>query len=482
MIDGIQVPRFRRHLFITVSVTMLLLILGGLATRTADQVGRAHFEGDLPVMLARLADATLQTKSPNAEAVLQSAFVSNDIRKNPYLFWLTDSEGKILLTSTGTSAEATLPLDWASLPKPDHPFEPEFVPVRRPPVVVVRMASDSQKFLVIQLAWRPHPRVFGLAYLSLFISVLLASALSFFIIFSSMRTKAKMVDQVIDELQRGNLKARIPIGKLDETGQALTRFNRMADEIEMLVERLRSSQQSRMTLLQDLAHDLRTPIASLQSLLETLAHKGSSLKPEIHTELTDLSLREIDYFARLVEDLLFVARAGEPRYQATQEPVDVADLLDEEISAVSAIYPQLKIARDLKGQGNLSIGDTHLLRRLFRNGLDNAFSFARNTVFVSLREVQQIEDQCLEIRIQDDGPGVSEDIQKNFGIRKSSRVMSSTDNLRLSVGLGSVIMKTIAELHRGDVAIQNIRDSGGGTFGSELIIRLPLLKATVVSS
>jgi signal transduction histidine kinase len=478
MIDGIQVPRFRRHLFITVSITMLLLILGGLATRTADQVGRAHFEGDLPNMVARLVDATLQTKSPDANTALQKAFVSNEVTQNSFLFWLTDSEGKILLSSTEPGLEAALPLDWASLPKPDHPFMPEFVPKRRPPIAVVRMGSDPQKLLVLQLAWRPHPRVFGLAYLSLFISVLLASALSFVIIFSSMRSKAKMVDQVIDELQRGNLKARIPIGKLDETGQALIRFNRMADEIEMLVERLRSSQQSRMTLLQDLAHDLRTPIASLQSLLETLSHKGSTLSPELHTELTDLSLREIDYFARLVEDLLFVARAGEPRYQASQEPLDVADLLDEELSAVSAIYPQLKVTRDLQVQRKLSIGDTHLLRRLFRNGLDNAFSFARNTIFVSLRETQEVDEQSLEIRIQDDGPGITEEIRKNFGVRKSSRVMTSKDNLRLSVGLGSVIMKTIAELHRGDVFIQNV---GHPSQGSELIIRLPLLKASVVS-
>ena len=159
MIDGIQVPRFRRHLFITVSITMLLLILGGLATRTADQVGRAHFEGDLPNMVARLVDATLQTKSPNVNNALRSAFASSDLKQNSFLFWLTSWHGNILLSSSKPDLIGRVAGQLGVSPKPDHPFEPAFVPKRRPPVAVIRMESDPQKLLVLQLAWHPHPRI-----------------------------------------------------------------------------------------------------------------------------------------------------------------------------------------------------------------------------------------------------------------------------------------------------------------------------------
>src|SRR4051794_20589625 len=111
MIDGIQVPRFRKHLFITVPITMLLLILGGLATRTAEQVGRAHFEGDLPLMIAHLVDATLQTKSPNAQTALQAAMTSNDLKRDPFLFWLTNSDGKILVSSSHITPDSPLPME-----------------------------------------------------------------------------------------------------------------------------------------------------------------------------------------------------------------------------------------------------------------------------------------------------------------------------------------------------------------------------------
>ena len=113
--------------------------------------------------------------------------------------------------------------------------------------------------------------------------------------------------------EKGNLKARFPIVRMDEIGQTMLRFNHMADEIEHLVERMKTVEASRASLLQELAHDLRTPVASLKNLIETVATKDASMQPALRVELMELALSECEYFERLVEDLLVIAQVkGSP--------------------------------------------------------------------------------------------------------------------------------------------------------------------------
>src|SRR5262249_29829208 len=154
--------------------------------------------------------------------------------------------------------------------------------------------------------------------------------------------------------------------------------------------------------LQELAHDLRTPVASLKNLLETLHLRKQTLSESHREELTDWSLKEVEYFEHLVEDLLFLAQVTEPKYHASKAAVDLTDLLSEELDRVEtrsrAIGKNLEIKRLFSAEVTL-VGDAHLLRRLLRNGLENAASFARSWISV------EIQDGGAEfsVIIQDDG-------------------------------------------------------------------------------
>jgi K+-sensing histidine kinase KdpD len=292
-----------------------------------------------------------------------------------------------------------------------------------------------------------------------------------------MREKMTLVDNVIADLQRGNLKARFPIARMDEFGLAMSRFNQMADEIERLVERLRSVEKSRMSLLQDLAHDLRTPVASLKNLLVIIEKKNALSDQEIRSELLSLSRREVDYFERLVEDLLVLAQVSEPSYQTDQEPVSLIDLIEEESESIFARsepdQKKVEIKNDMDPEQAKVMGDFHLLRRLFRNAMENAHSFAASTVNIRVSETSSHE---IKVMIRDDGPGLSDAALKGFGERRVSRAIEKSKGNRLSVGLGSVIMKTVAELHRGKVSAQNQFDNSGKSVGAEILIVLPQMK------
>src|SRR5262249_45941559 len=152
------------------------------------------------------------------------------------------------------------------------------------------------------------------------IMVLVGIAVALLMIFRSLRDHVVSADHVISELQRGNLKARFPIERLDEIGAAKMRFNAMADEIERLVERLRSAESSRNNLLQELAHDLRTPVASLQSILESV-FSMAKMEPDV-AELAELARKEVEYMGHLVEDLLLLAQLSEPSYRPNTQAVD----------------------------------------------------------------------------------------------------------------------------------------------------------------
>ncbi|MGZ3660696.1 MAG: HAMP domain-containing protein, partial [Bdellovibrionota bacterium] len=79
------------------------------------------------------------------------------------------------------------------------------------------------------------PYFFPFSFLLMAFMVLMGIGIALWIIFRSLRATAQQADDVISELKRGNLKARFPIHRNDEIGQAMKRFNSMADEIESLV-------------------------------------------------------------------------------------------------------------------------------------------------------------------------------------------------------------------------------------------------------
>lgn len=301
----------------------------------------------------------------------------------------------------------------------------------------------------------PGARFIGIVAISVSIIVGLGLSIVFLTIF--IRKKSQQAEDVINRLKSGDLKARFKVSDIDESSQLMIRFNDMADQIENLVTNLRDTERARMTMLQELAHDLRTPVASLKQFQEILLYQGHLLDEEKRNHTQNLAMKEILYFEHLVEDLLFLSGVNDPKYSASFHSVNLNQLIDEEIDRVHS--DKIQIKKDFSG--DLSVkGDSHLLKRLFRNAISNATRFASQTVTISLKRV----DDRVVVQILDDGPGMKEGDLKQFGEKKFSRHVDSN----ISIGLGSVIMKKITSLHDASLEVQN--QSIGGL---ELTIKFP---------
>jgi signal transduction histidine kinase len=173
---------------------------------------------------------------------------------------------------------------------------------------------------------------------------------------------------------------------------------------------------------------------------------------------------------------LVLAQVSEPRYRLSQTKVNIQSLLGEEVEGLPIKTTAdgartKKISMELPDDDCEIVGDAHLLRRMVRNILVNAMSFAREKIVVRLEP----HPHQLEIIFEDDGPGFNDEALHSFGERRISRMLASDPGLskRLSVGLGSVIVKTVAQLHRGTVQVSNRRGPDGSVAGARVKIELP---------
>jgi signal transduction histidine kinase len=491
---------FRNYILLSIAITIAVLFLGFVSSNYVAHVQRERERlqqppSNLLVFVARLLGDPEPAVSERAFARLKETYAGG-----PFVnFWLVNENGQVLRT---TSTEP-LSVRWEQVQVPQKIYESHIVvrdphPVPRsnfwrmapffsppgspggPRVEIVRLPGDPPRYLLsefkprISLSANNEALIFQAALL---ISIIAASLLTFGLISWHVRTKAQMAEEVMSRMQSGDLKARFPVQKHDEIGRIMMLFNRMGDEIERLVEKIKKTEQSRIFILQELAHDLRTPIASLKSMLETLIDSGGHVPPRLQEELMQMSLEEVDYFARLVEDLLLLAQVLEPQYQSPFQKISWADILQDEVAKMNLQQSALPTPKSIAVQIQDSVrstrivGDEGLLRRVFRNTLQNALAFAQSQVLVQVGS----QDGQLRFSVLDDGPGFSQKVLENFGERRVSRYINSQEGgARLSVGLGSVIIKKVVEAHRGGVCVRNSSGPAGEIRGAEVLIKLPV--------
>ena len=371
--------------------------------------------------------------------------------------WLVSNEGKILSANTSVS----LPSEWKKLkrPKKIHGIrmnEDKFG--IEPKTFIVKLDTTPVTYLVS----RNERSLFQGPYLLIqgthtFTTAALAVFLALSITFYYLRRKSSEARKVLMKLGSGDLKARFEIKKFDEFGSLILDFNRMAGEIERLVMRLRETEISRSNLLQELGHDLRTPLTSLNTAFETLNEHHEHLSVDEKNELFSMISTDIRYFKDLLDKLTLVATIDGPHYKSSTEKIDLSGLLTTELLSrqIGSQNLNWNFLQEEEASPYI-LGDSHLITRLFRNAFDNASKFATNNITV---KVNDLRDK-VEILVMDDGPGLTEEALQSFGKRRERRQRKEKDPDDFSLGLGSVIMKTIAQVHGGHVEMLNILSSG----------------------
>ena len=218
-------------------------------------------------------------------------------------------------------------------------------------------------------------------------------------------------------------------------------------------EKIRIKQQ----LTNNINHELKTPVASIQVCLETLL-SGINLTEEKRQELIERCYANNERLRRLLEDVSLITRMESGSQLIGKETVNINGIIDE-ISDELNIMPEnerLYLHADFNEQVVMN-GNLSLIGSIFRNLTENAIAYSGGkNIFITL--VKNSDEQCL-IRFEDDGRGVEEDqlprlFERFYRVDKGrSRRMGGT-------GLGLAIVKHAVQFHGGNVSVTNRAEGG----------------------
>jgi signal transduction histidine kinase len=256
-------------------------------------------------------------------------------------------------------------------------------------------------------------------------------------------------------VETGNLGARLPVTKRgDALDELKILFNAMLDRIEGLVRAMRET-------LDNVSHDLRTPLARLKATAERALEAGRS-EAEEREALADV-LEETDRAAQLLSALMDVSEAETGVLRLEKESVPAGDLVTEALSLFEDAAEEKNVALSGSAEPGLSVSvDRNRMRQVLANLLDNALKHTPPGGKIAIEALG--EGSEVLFRVSDTGPGISlEDLPHIFDrLYRGDRSRSER-----GLGLGLALARAIVEAHGGRIAAET------GPGGATLLVRLP---------
>ncbi len=246
--------------------------------------------------------------------------------------------------------------------------------------------------------------------------------------------------QGIAQGARGVRVARPGIGR--EFDALAVAFNRMADRLE-------ESERLRGRLLSDVAHELRTPVATIDAALEAIEDGVAELSPSMVAVLRAQGGRLV----RLSEDLAAVTRAESGEASLRFERLDAAALVDATVlsAADRARVAGVKVQKNTPAEPLAVLGDPERLAQVLGNLIDNAVRHSVDGGVVTVAVQSRDEGRAVVIAVVDEGEGIAPEHMPHL-FERFYRADAARDRERGGSGIGLAIVKALVEAHGGMVA------------------------------
>jgi two-component system phosphate regulon sensor histidine kinase PhoR len=207
------------------------------------------------------------------------------------------------------------------------------------------------------------------------------------------------------------------------------------------------------TFLLSVTHELKTPIASIRLMLDTLTrHKTEEEKQKV---ILSQAQGELTRLQKQIENILLTSRTATGRFENHDQLIQLSEFVDVELKKIRKWYPDHEFDIQIDAASKLQI-DPELLGSVFFNLIDNACKYSPNNSKIIISS-KRIEGN-ISIQILDEGKGVSEEESKLM-TQKFYRNAQVADQINGS-GLGLYLVSNIVRFYRGSISFSN-RKTGG---------------------
>lgn len=289
-------------------------------------------------------------------------------------------------------------------------------------------------------------------YWSYIYTILIAGAgmiFSWIVAGRALRPVQKLSELAVNIGENG-LGGRIPVGESrDEVGELTRAFNAMLNQLEASFERQKQ-------FSSNVAHELKTPLATLKMSLQI-----GQMEEDPGTMA--IAERNVDRLIHIVDELLMLTNEGTV---AREDAIELSGILREVAEEIQPLYQDkcIAVAYDLQVSPVVK-GDFSLVRRLFFNLIENGMKYNRQggTLGISINT----SDKDYIVAIQDDGPGIESENHEHI-FEPFYCVDPSRSRQLGGAGLGLSIVRAAAECHSWEVSVDSIQGEG-----STFTVRIP---------
>ncbi|MDO8535807.1 MAG: HAMP domain-containing sensor histidine kinase [Candidatus Omnitrophota bacterium] len=272
------------------------------------------------------------------------------------------------------------------------------------------------------------------------------------------------VDGMINTLKHitaENLKLRIHMPDTKDE------IKRLADTFNDMIERLDRSFSSQQNFIKDISYELKAPLFVLKEELAAVLNKTSS--KEEYEAVLRRGMVELDQFSEIIDNLIVLARFDNSQMPIEIKKVNLTGIVEEVLRSAKASASEKDVILSSFLQDVIILdGDEDRLKRLFTNLVDNAIKYTRRNGKVVVA-AHRGKDSA-SITVSDTGIGIPED-ELSYIFDRFYQVNQSRSG-KNGFGLGLSVAKSIAESHKGKIAVES-QPGKGSSFTVTLPIYYP---------